>query len=268
MKSSRIVGAIWVFFGISVISMTVVTVVTGDEEAKASGAEHSSDHPSNHSDDHSKESKPVRTAQVSRPSQTAQPASATASACLVDESAVEDIKKSKERNEVKAKELMAKEIELKVREQTVQDQLKAIENIRAEISKVQAAHNAETEERVQHLTDTILTMSPKAAAKLLSSVEEKLSIEIISRLDTQRLSKIMNVMDANQSTRLSERLVGVQKASNQKLTQTKKGGKPHVESNAKHGEPKPGIQVADKGDRASSANPFEIANAEKKHKPE
>lgn len=139
--------------------------------------------------------------------------------CIADAAAIEDIKKARQLNAVKAKELASQEAELSVREKSLTEQLKKLEIIRDDISKIRAVKKEETETKIQQLTDVLLTMNPKSAAKMLGTIEEDLAIEIMLKLDTQRLSKYLNLMDAAMSSRLSERMVGI----------SKKGGKGSVD---------------------------------------
>jgi len=142
--------------------------------------------------------------------------------CLVDEVALEDIKKAKDANDAKAKELSAREAELKIKEQVLNEQLGKLQSARNEMNQMQDVKKAENQQKVQQLTDTILIMSPKAAAKVLSKMDEKLAVDIMTHMDNLRLAKIMNLMDPANSTRLSEHMAGIQ------LT---KGVEAHGESN-------------------------------------
>lgn len=143
----------------------------------------------------------------------------TGERCIADAAAIEDIRKAREVNALKAKELASQEAELNVREKNLTEQLKKLEVIREDISKVRAVKKEETETKIQQLTDVLLTMNPKAAAKMLGTLEEDLAIEIMLKLDTQRLSKYLGLMDPAMSSRLSEKMVGV----------SRKGGKVGVE---------------------------------------
>jgi flagellar motility protein MotE (MotC chaperone) len=151
------------------------------------------------------------------------PGKSSAPSCLVDELALEDVKKSKALNELRAKELQTRESELKVKEQALNEQLKKIEKIRDEINHSQLLKSEADEAKIQQLTDTILGMSPRTAAKVLSSVDEKLAITIMYRMDYAKLAKIMNLMDSASSSRLSEKMAGVSKKHS-------KGGKINDES--------------------------------------
>jgi flagellar motility protein MotE (MotC chaperone) len=54
-------------------------------------------------------------------------------------------------------------------------------------------------------------MSPKAAAKLISSMDDSLAVSVMFQMDTQRLAKILNLVEPKKSTELSEKLVGLSK---------------------------------------------------------
>jgi flagellar motility protein MotE (MotC chaperone) len=135
------------------------------------------------------------------------------SSCLSEEAVLEDIKKAREEIEVKRKSLEAKETELKSRESILEEQLKKLEATRDEIAKIQVKQGKEAEEKVDRLVETVLTMSPKSAAKLLASLDDQLAVSTMSKMDTLRLGKILNVMDPNRSSRLSEMMAGVVRAN-------------------------------------------------------
>jgi flagellar motility protein MotE (MotC chaperone) len=179
-----------------VLSLATVTSLSGSEEAKKAHE----DHPPSHS-----EVKPEAKHESPKRPQT------SASECLVSESAIEDIKKGREANEARAKQLAIKETELKAKEQALVEQIKKLEELRDTISKVQQTKKAENTEKVAKLVETLLTMSPKAAARVLSSLEDDLAIEVMTQMDTQRLAKIMNLIEPARSSFLSEKLAGIEK---------------------------------------------------------
>src|SRR5690606_1884411 len=60
--------------------------------------------------------------------------------------------------------------------------------------------------------ETFESMSPKAAAQLLSSLDEGLAVASIELMSTAKLAKIMNIMETSRSSRLSEQMAGVVRA--------------------------------------------------------
>ena len=65
--------------------------------------------------------------------------------------------------------------------------------------------------RVGHLVNIISGMKPQVAAEMLSVQESKLSVEIISKLDPVKVSKIFNLMDKEISARLQKEYLNMQK---------------------------------------------------------
>jgi len=133
--------------------------------------------------------------------------------CLAAQTAIEDMSKAKEELENRKKELTAKEAELRTRENMIQEQLKSLENMRDLISKTQVKIKIEDEEKINRLVETMLTMSPKAASKMLSSLDDRLAVSAISKMETQRLGKILNVTDPVKFSKLSELMAGVIRTS-------------------------------------------------------
>jgi flagellar motility protein MotE (MotC chaperone) len=146
-------------------------------------------------------------------------ASASASAtesgvCLGDPAAIEDLKHRREELEARKAQLDARENELKTREKALDEQLAKIEQVRDDVEKIDGARKKENDEKVAKLVETIQTMSPKAASALLGALDETLAVATMARMDTPRLAKIMNLVDAAKAARLTEILAGVVRARN------------------------------------------------------
>ncbi len=131
------------------------------------------------------------------------------SGCMVDQAILEDLSKVRDSNEVKRKELVTKASELKAREDALAEEFKKLKVLREDIAKSYEAKTKENEEKILKLVETFLTMSPKAAAKVLSTLDDDLAVATLSQMDTARLAKIMNLMDSVRSTKLSELMAGV-----------------------------------------------------------
>ncbi len=160
--------------------------------------------------------------------------------CIADAAAIEDLQMRRQEIETRLKEISAKEAELRARETVVAEEIKKIQSIRDDIKRTNVLKTKENDEKVSKLVETFETMSPKAAAEILSKLDESLAVAAVGRISTQRLAKIMNLMKSGDSTRLSETLVGVAR-TNPLTTETtsidvaeaaeKKGGTKNVESN-------------------------------------
>ena len=144
--------------------------------------------------------------------------------CLSDPAALEDIRLKRDQLEAKARELTARETEFKAKEQALEEGLKRLESVRDEIAKAESFKKKDSEEKVGKLVETIQGMSPKSAAQLLAGIDSQLAVATMSRISTERLSKIMNVMEPEKSSRLSELLVGVGPKSAMNASQHGKGG--------------------------------------------
>lgn len=128
---------------------------------------------------------------------------------IATEAAIEDIRKAREEIETKQRELAAKEADLKAKEQALSEEIKKLGQLRDLITKTQAAQKKESEEKVGRLVETLLAMSAKAASRLLGSLDENLAVAVMSQMETQRLGKILNVMETRKSAHLSELMAGI-----------------------------------------------------------
>ncbi|MBY0470330.1 hypothetical protein K2X30_04115 [bacterium] len=136
-------------------------------------------------------------------------------ACLTDPAAIEDLRKKKEEIEARAKVLDAKEEELKTKGIALEEEIKSLQNLRDEIAKINELQKADRQEKVAKIVETIEAMSPKASAKLLSSIDDALAVAAMSALNTQKLAKIVNLMEPDDSSRLTELMAGVARAKKQ-----------------------------------------------------
>ena len=189
----------------------------GDAQAKGEGKEGEAKKPEKKTFDFrvkkpSIRLKPVEDANASgEPGQNGKLVLGQAKGCLVDHAALDDLKHAREEIEDRKKELAIRESDLKVREQAVAEELKSLEKTRDEITHSNDAKVKDKEARVTKLVETFLTMSPKSAAKVLAALDDNLAVLSMSQMDTTRLAKIMNNMEARRSSQLSELLVGVKK---------------------------------------------------------
>lgn len=124
--------------------------------------------------------------------------------CIVDATAIEDYKKIKEEIEKSKKEISDRESILKLKEKSLQGDLEELKKMKDELKNIKELKKKELEEKTIKTVETILAMNPRVAAKLLSTVDEKLAILIISKIETQKLAKIMNFMDPKKISDLTE----------------------------------------------------------------
>lgn len=137
----------------------------------------------------------------------ANPEAATTSSSKED-TVLEDIARQKAQLEQQRRELEARENELKIREKTLEDEVAKLKEIRKEIVDTETKKRQENEAKVQKLVESIELMAPKSASKLLTDLEEDLAIEVMAKLSTEKLSKLLGQMDVQNSSRLSERYTG------------------------------------------------------------
>ncbi len=132
--------------------------------------------------------------------------------CLVDPLTLDDLKKRSDELDARAKELSVKEAELKAARSAFTEEFKKIQQVRDEVEKTHSLQKKEGEEKVAKLVETFETMSPKASAKLLVSIDEVLAKAVAGKISTTKLAKMMNVMEPEDSTRLTELMAGVARA--------------------------------------------------------
>lgn len=132
--------------------------------------------------------------------------------CLSDPSVLQEIRAQRESISKTQKELAAKEAELKTREQAIADEMKKLVAIRDEIGKTDALKKKDAQEKVAKIIETLETMSPKASAKMLAELDDSLAVEVLTKMDTTKLAKIMNLLEPKRASKLTEILAGVDRA--------------------------------------------------------
>jgi flagellar motility protein MotE (MotC chaperone) len=135
-----------------------------------------------------------------------------ASNCIVDPSALEDMKLKREEMVNRTREIEERDAELAAREKALNEELAKLQEIRAQITAQEQINSKQNEEKVAKLVETLEAMSGKAAAQLISTMDETLAVAAITRLSTPKLAKIMNTMEAGRSSRLVETMAGVVRA--------------------------------------------------------
>src|SRR6185437_3882333 len=75
-------------------------------------------------------------------------------------------------------------------------------------------HKQASAEKVAKVVATLEGMSPKAAAQMLTDLDDGLAVSAIAQMSTTKLSKVMNALDPKRAARLTELLAGVVRAKN------------------------------------------------------
>ena len=118
----------------------------------------------------------------------------------------------------KEEKLRLAELELKKREDTLsnnqRDLQQGIKSFQEKQNKFLSClddNERKKQERIQHMVDSIAGMRPKSAADLLSVQDADLSVQILSKLESTKVSKIFNLMDKEISARLQKQFMTMKK---------------------------------------------------------
>jgi len=114
----------------------------------------------------------------------------------------------------KEEKLRLFELELKQREDAITnsqrdllDKIKSFQERQNKFLSCIDEGERKKQERIQHMVDSIAGMRPKSAADLLSVQEADISVQILSKLDATKVSKIFNLMDKEISARLQKQFM-------------------------------------------------------------
>lgn len=130
----------------------------------------------------------------------------------------EELSFFKKLNERK-KELDLREAELNKLEEELHNQktaldekIKQLEEMRAQISTTLKTRVASDQEKVDKLVQFYSNMKPQQAAKVIETINEDLAIEVLDKMKKKNAAEIMNMMDAKKARRLSELLTGYERS--------------------------------------------------------
>ncbi len=157
-------------------------------------------------------------------------------ACVTG-AALEDLSAARERLAAKERELAQKEAELKAFETAVKKEFSRIEQARQDLAGVETLKKKENEEKVAKIVETLETMSPKASASLIATLDDALAVTALQRMATPKLAKVMNLLDPGRSSRLTELMAGVVRARSNETASRDVAGLPN-RSSAKGGDRK------------------------------
>jgi len=87
-----------------------------------------------------------------------------------------------------------------------------LDEIQKQIKVSQDQLAAKDEEKIAKLVEMFESMSPKAAAQIVGSVDLKLATQAMSRVTPQKLGKILAAMPSQKSSQLTEALAGTVRA--------------------------------------------------------
>ncbi|MDO9180758.1 MAG: hypothetical protein Q7U04_00050 [Bacteriovorax sp.] len=124
-----------------------------------------------------------------------------------------------------SKELLEKEEDIKVKEINIQkekDQLKVnMSDFQKKVIEFQESQkkflgcidsqNDKAEKRITQMVEIVAGMKPQNAADVLSVQDPDLSVRILGQIDSQKASKIFNLMDKEVSARLQKQFLQMKK---------------------------------------------------------
>ncbi len=144
--------------------------------------------------------------------------------CLSDPIVLEDIQTQKKELEKRKEDLDTKEKEIEKMRAQLETELKKIGEVRTLVQQDKLTQDQQFQTKVTRVVETVEKMSPKAASKLISNLDEKLAVEAMSKITTQKLAKIMNLMDIKDSSKLTEMMTGIRQTTPQKGIASEKKG--------------------------------------------
>jgi flagellar motility protein MotE (MotC chaperone) len=108
-------------------------------------------------------------------------------------------------------ELTKLDEELQKQKEELDEKIKQLEAMRSQISQTLKSRVATDQQKVDKLVDFYSNMKPQQAAKVIETLNEDLSVEVLDKMKKKNAAEILNAMDAKKARRLSELLAGYQR---------------------------------------------------------
>ncbi len=123
------------------------------------------------------------------------------------------LEKKERELEIREKKLKEKEAILKALQKDIEEKLAKLEKIYQEIEKYKQEQEQLANQKINTLVKIYTTMKPKDAASLLEKLDQKLVVQIISRMNTDKAAKIIANMSIKKAAEITQKLSEARKLS-------------------------------------------------------
>lgn len=127
---------------------------------------------------------------------------------MLTEEALREFNEQRKRLEEKERLLEERERALAIQEKIIIDKLSRIEKLNKAMGSRLDGYKKESEAKIDKLVKIIEGMKPVEAAKFLENIDPGLAVNILSKIEVQRASKVLNMIDKRVSARLTEKFTG------------------------------------------------------------
>lgn len=108
----------------------------------------------------------------------------------------------------RARELEAKERELKLLEKKIEEQMNALTELSQEVEDKLNKISALRDERIKLLVKAYSEMSPRKAAEQLLNMDREMAVKILSQMKSNQVASILSAMPPDKAATLAEALSG------------------------------------------------------------
>jgi flagellar motility protein MotE (MotC chaperone) len=105
-------------------------------------------------------------------------------------------------------ELSKMEEEIRQQREVLDQRIKELESIRAQIGEVLKEKVEMDSSRVEKLVEFYSNMKPQQAAKIMETLDEDLAVETLGRMKKKNAADIMNLLEAKKAQSISEKFAG------------------------------------------------------------
>jgi flagellar motility protein MotE (MotC chaperone) len=122
--------------------------------------------------------------------------------------AIQELENRKVALDQREKQLNERAQDLDLQEKILREKLKKMEELNKKMAERLDSFKKDHDDRIEKLKSVVEGMKPDAAARYVEALEPDLAVEILARIQIQKASKIMNLVDKKLGARLTELYTG------------------------------------------------------------
>ncbi len=121
-----------------------------------------------------------------------------------------DISQELQRIRAREAELDRRERNLRMLQQDIDDKLQELTRLEASLDRMLEEADVLKDQKIRHLVDVYSNMNAKQAAQVLETLDETISVKILSGMRGRQAGDILTHVDSRKAARLSELLTELQ----------------------------------------------------------
>lgn len=151
---------------------------------------------------------PKKAEEPAKPAAPAAPVAKSSNPVALTIEAIEELETRKKILDARERDLEERAKGLEIQEKVLREKLKRMEELNRKMAERLDSFKKDHEQRVTKLVAVVEGMRPQSAADYVSNLDADLAVEILSRIQTAKASKILNLVDKKIGAKLTEMYTG------------------------------------------------------------